>query len=326
MKKFLYILGGLILLIVVLAVAGLIYLQVGFPKVSPAEDITIEATPERLARGEYLAKHVTMCFDCHSTRNHDYFSAPIVAGTEGKGGDLFPGVPGTLYTTNITPAGLKDWTDGEIARAITSGVDKDDNPLAPMMPFTEYSHLTEEDIHAIVAYLRTIPAIENENPIPEPSMNFPVNLIFRTVPADAKPQPLPEPSDSLAMGKYLLKIGGCMFCHTPVQQGTPIPGKEFSGGHEFADPKLGTLRSSNITPDMETGIGSWSKDAFIGRFKAYADSSGSHMPIATMGFQTVMPWTLQAGMTEEDLSAIYAYLQSIDPIPNKVERFTPPQN
>ena len=325
MKKILYILGGLILVVLLVALGGFLYLQVGFPKVSPANDITIDATAERLARGEYLVKHVSQCLDCHSSKNPYYFAGPVISGTEGKGGELFPGVPGTLYTPNITPAGLKDWTDGEIVRAITSGVDKDNKPLAPMMPFTEYRYLAEEDIYAIIAYLRSMPAIENENPIPETSLDFPLNLIFRTVPTDADPQPLPEPSDTLGTGKYLARIGGCIFCHTPAHQGTPIEGKELSGGFEFADPKLGTLRSANLTPDMETGIGSWSKEVFVNRFKAYADSAGSHLPVASAGFQTVMPWTLIAGMTEEDLGAIYSYLHSIEPIQNKVEKFTPPQ-
>ncbi len=323
MKKILYILGGLILLMLVVALGALLYLQIAFPNVSPAQDITIEATEDRLARGEYLVKHVSLCLDCHSSKNPDYYASPIIAGTEGMGGDLFPGIPGQLYTPNITPAALKDWTDGEIARAITSGVDKDNQPLAPMMPFMEYRYLAEEDIYSMVAYLRSLPAIENE--VPESSIDFPVNLIFRTIPTDPDPQPLPDPSDSLATGKYLTRIGGCMFCHTPSHQGTPIEGKELSGGFEFSDPKTGTLRSANLTPDMETGIGSWSKEVFVNRFKAFADSAASHLPVSNVGFQTVMPWTLQAGMTEEDLGAIYAYLQSLDPIQNKVEKFTPPQ-
>jgi mono/diheme cytochrome c family protein len=322
MKKVLYILGGLLLLVIVVAVAGIIYLNVAYPKVSPAEDITIEATPERLTRGEYLVRHVTPCLDCHSKKDYNYYATPIIPGTEGMGGEEFTGVPGKLFIPNITPAALKDWSDGEIARAITCGVAKDGRPLAPMMPYSEFRYLAKEDVYTIVAYLRTLWPIENE--VPKPSIDFPLNLIFRTIPSDADPQPLPDPSDTLGTGKYLVRVAGCYFCHTPNDQGTPVPGKDFSGGHEFSDPELGTVRSANITPDMETGIGGWNKETFITKFKAYADSAGSHIPYVKGGPQTVMPWTIFAGMTEHDLAAIYAYLQTVPAIKNPVQKFTPP--
>jgi hypothetical protein len=322
MKKVMYVLGVLILLVVLIGVGGYIYLNTAYPKVGPPEDITIERTPERVTSGEYLVKHVNICFDCHGEKNYDYFASPVVPGTEGKGGEEFGGVPGKLFVPNITPAALKDWTDGEIVRAITCGVSKDGRPLVPMMPYSEYRYLAKKDIYAIVAYLRTLPPIEGE--VPRPSIDFPLNLIFRTVPADADPQPLPDSSDIIGRGKYLARVAGCLFCHTPVEKGTPIPGKEFSGGHEFSDPELGTARSANITTDPETGIGGWTKEVFIARFKAYADSAGSHIPYVKGGPQTAMPWTLYAGMTEDDLGAIYEYLHTVPAINNPVQKFTPP--
>jgi hypothetical protein len=75
---------------------------------------------------------------------------------------------------------------------------------------------------------------------------------------------------------------------------------------------------------METGIGSWTEEAFIKRFKAYADSAGRHIPYVKGGPQTVMPWTILAGMTEKDLAAIYAYLRTVPAINNPVEKFSPP--
>ena len=320
MKKVLYVLGGLALLVIVVVVIGIIYLNLAYPKVSPAENITIEATPERLARGEYLVRHVTPCLDCHSKTDRNYFASPVIPGTEGMGGQPFPGV-GSLYVSNITPAALKDWTDGEIARAITSGVANDGRPLVPMMPYPEFRYLAKEDVHAIVAYLRTLPPIEND--VPLPSIDFPMNLIFRTLPSDPDPQPLPDSSDAVGTGKYLVRVAGCYFCHTPNDQGTPIAGKDFSGGHEFSDPEMGTARSANITPDMETGIGGWTEGVFIARFKAYADSTGSHIPYVKGGPQTAMPWTIFAGMTEKDLGAIYNYLRTVPPIKNSVQKFSP---
>jgi mono/diheme cytochrome c family protein len=323
MKKFFKILGGIVLGLVVLLGAGLVYFFSAFPKVGPATDLKIELTPEKIARGKYLANHVSVCIDCHSQRDFNYYAGPIVPGTEGKGGMEFADAAGTFYPRNITPAALGNWTDGEIVRAIVSGVDKDGAALFPMMPYPIANHAAQDDIEAIVAYLRTLPPIQNA--VPKSKIKFPLNLIVRTIPQPYHPQPRPSASDTLAYGKYMSMIAGCAFCHTPVDdKGQPLPGMEFAGGMEFKDPMLGTMRSANITPEENTGIGAWDKDYFIGRFKEYADSSRSHIPVAKGEANTVMPWTMYAGMTAEDLSAIYGYLRTVKPVRNEVEKFVKP--
>ena len=116
-------------------------LRLAFPRVGPAPSLAIEATPERVARGAYLANHVTVCIDCHSVRDWSRFSGPIVAGTEGRGGEVFDRrfrMPGTFYARNITPARLADWTDGELVRLVTTGLTKDDEPIFPVMPYRAY--------------------------------------------------------------------------------------------------------------------------------------------------------------------------------------------
>ena len=110
-----------------------------------------------------------------------------------------------------------------------------------------------------------------------------------------------------------------MECHTQKDKGQNIPGMEYAGGMEFRFPDGNVLRSPNITPDPNTGIGNWTREAFINRFKMHANAP---QPVAKGGFQTVMPWTMYAGMTEEDLGAIYAYLQTVPAKENKVVRFT----
>jgi mono/diheme cytochrome c family protein len=323
MKKFLKIFGGIVLALVVLIGAGLLYFISAYPKIDPAADIKIELTPEKIARGKYLAHHVSVCIDCHSTRNFDFYSGPIIPGTEGKGGEKFVDAAGTFYTPNITPAALGNWSDGEILRAITSGVTKDGAALFPMMPYPIYNHLASEDAEAIVAYLRTLAPIPNE--VPRSKLNFPLNLIVRTIPQPYQPQPRPSATNTLAYGKYLSTVSGCNFCHTPVdERGQQLPGMDFAGGMEFKDPMLGTIRSVNITPEQDTGIGAWDKAYFVGRFKEYADSSSSHIPVAKGNENTVMPWTMYAGMTEEDLGAIYNYLRTVPPKKNQVERFVKP--
>jgi hypothetical protein len=125
MKKALKILA-IIVGILLIAVAGIAsYVKFVLPNADPAPDLKVQSTPERIERGKYLANHVLICMDCHSTRNFNELSGPLVAGTLGKGGELFDtsmGFPGIYYSANITPAGIGDWTDGEIFRAITTGV------------------------------------------------------------------------------------------------------------------------------------------------------------------------------------------------------------
>jgi len=319
MKKVLKIVGIIVLLVAIVAIGGLIYLTTAFPKADPAPNVTIEPTPERLERGRYLANHVSVCIDCHSTHDLRYFSGPIVPGTEGKGGEKFeePGV-GFIYVSNITPSALASWTDGEIIRAITAGVNNKGEALAPMMPYGIYRELSKEDAYAIVAYLRTMPPIANE--VGKGEIKFPLNLIFRTIPRPAELKEGPSPSDTLAYGKYLSTVSGCHFCHTPAIKGEPVPGMDFAGGMEFPFPNGRLVRTANITPDDSTGIGLWTKEDFIGRFKEYATPEGRRIPVGENDDQTVMPWTMYAGITEGDLASIYAYLRTVKPVSNVVDK------
>ena len=319
-KKALLIVFGFILL----AVSGsLAYLYSAFPSVGDAPDITVEGTPEQVERGKYLANHVTVCIDCHSTRDWTRFSGPIIEGTEGKGGDVFNekmGFPGTFYARNITPHNLGDWTDGEIYRTITTGVTKDGSSIFPVMPYPSYGKMDPEDVKSLIAYIRTLKPVNYESP---PSQaNFPVNLILRTMPQPPDPVKRPEQSDTLAYGKYLVTIAACGDCHTPAEQGAPIEGMHLAGGFEFGMP-WGTVRSANLTPDVRTGLGNWSEDQFLARFKLYDMPSDSLPEVSGNQFNTVMPWAMYAGMKDSDLKAIYAYLQSVEPVEHQVVKFTP---
>ncbi len=306
--KFLKIFLVLLLLVMVSLTGGYIYIMTSYPKAGPAPDITLEPAPEKLERGGYLANHVSSCIDCHSHRNWDYFSGPVIPNTEGMGGEIFKDVFGVVFSKNITPAALRDWSDGELFRAIASGVDKNGGPLAPMMPYEALNEMSQEDLCSIILYIRTLKPIENE--ISASNIKFPFSVIFRTLPKPYGSKPTPSPSDTLTYGKYLSTIGGCRFCHTPQEKGRAAPCKEFSGGHEFPS-AFGLVRSVNITPDEETGIGAWSMQDFIERFKSYEIEVFRKMPVAEGEFNTVMPWTMFSGMTSQDLTAIYKYLRTV---------------
>lgn len=326
MKKLFRVLG-IILLIIIVAIAGLIsYVKIALPNVGDAPELKVEATPERIARGKYLANSVTLCVDCHSTRDWSKFSGPITPGTFGKGGERFDhsmGFPGVYISKNITPFGISRYTDGELYRVITTGVNKEGKAMFPVMPYPYYGKMDDEDIYSIISYLRTLEPIESS--VYESQSDFPMSIIINTIPTKGTPTKRPDPSDTIAYGGYLVNASGCIECHTQAEQGQIKKELAFSGGREFAFMAGTVLRSANITPDPETGIGNWTKANFISRFKAFADSSYVIPTVAPGEFNTIMPWSMYANMKEEDLTAIYAYLKTVKPIKNSVVKFTAAQ-
>lgn len=319
-KVLLSILGFLFLAVVIV----LIYVKQALPNVGNPENITIQKTPERIERGRYLANSVTVCIDCHSTRNWNQFSGPIVEGTEGKGGEVFDhkyGFPGSFHARNITPAAIANWTDGELLRAIASGVDKNGKPLFPVMPHPNYGKLDREDLYSIIAYIRTLKPIENKVAASVP--DFPMNFILNTIPKRAEYSKRPDTSDLLPYGKYIFTAAACNECHTKKDNGQPIKGMELAGGFEFAIASGGIVRSANITPDMQTGIGKLTETDFVQKFKHYSDSSYQNPSIKNNTLNSVMPWMMYRNMKENDLKALFAYIKTFKPIKNVVVKFTP---
>ena len=196
MKKLLYSLLAVVALLAILAGSGVWYVSNQLPNIPVDEGYRVASTPALIERGDYLANHVTLCIDCHSIREWDYFAGPPKPGTEGGGGDKVGpehGLPGTIYGKNITPASVGEWSDAELARAITSGVSKDGSALFPMMPYTLYNNLSTEDLAAIIAYLRTLEPIKND--IPQRILDFPLGLIVNTMPVPYTPKATPMPAD-----------------------------------------------------------------------------------------------------------------------------------
>lgn len=316
---------GIILGVIVLIIVGAgFYVKSFLPDVGPAPDLKIVSTPEKVEHGRYLANHVMICMDCHSTRDWKFYGGPMMMDSLGMGGEKFDknaGFPGTIYSANITPAGISDWTDGEIFRAITTGVRKNGKAIFPVMPHDNYGLLDPADIEDIVCYLRSLKPIANTPP--ESEYDFPMNFIINTVPQKATFTKKPDTSDRLAYGKYMITAAACGNCHTPFEKGKLDSAFLFSGGRSFQMPS-GILTSANITGDKETGIGNWSKELFISKFAMYRDSAYSHRQIDFMKDpSTVMPWPVYAGMSDADLGAIYDYLQSRAPIKKQVVKFQP---
>jgi len=321
LRYLIYIAG--ILIGTILIIIG--YLSFYLPKAEAAPDIKVEINELQVERGKYLANHVMLCMDCHAVRDFSLFAGPPTPGTLGGGGDVFDqnmGFPGRFVSRNLTPFALSDWTDGEIFRAITTGVSRDGSALFPVMPYPHYSKLAEEDIYAVIAYLRTLDPIENE--LESSTADFPVSILINTMPVEPEFQPRPTLDNPVDYGRYMITAAACTDCHTRMENGAFV-GEPYAGGNEFRLPDGSIVRSANLTPH-ETGIKNMSKEQFVRRFKVYADSSYAPNKVAPGEFQTLMPWQMYAGMATEDLEAIYDYLRTLEPVENKVQIFTPAES
>ncbi|MDZ7805630.1 MAG: cytochrome c [Gracilimonas sp.] len=326
MRKLLKIAVIVCLALIAFVSVAMVYVSTALPNVGPAPDLKVELTKERIDRGKYLAHNVMVCMHCHTPQEKTKFAHPIKPDMLGAGGNLFgadkEGLPGNYYSTNLTPSNLGKWTDGEIYRAVTKGVNKKGRALFPIMPYPNYAKMDPEDIYAVIAYLRTLKPIENE--VSESESFFPMNFIINTMPTEVEPGSAPDKNDPVSWGKYLVNAASCMDCHTQKNKGTNIPGMEMAGGMEFFMEDGSVIRSANVSPDMETGIGTWTEEMFVSRFKTYADSSFEFSEIPKGEFNTVMPWKDYGQMSEEELKAIFAYLREVRPVKNLVINFTPP--
>lgn len=271
-------------------------------------------------RGHYLAHYVTQCMDCHSVRDTGKFSMPLVPGTEG-GGSAFPfgkaeGVPGEVTPPNITPFALQDWTDDEIIRAVTRGINKKGDTLFPIMPYHHYSKMAKKDILAIVAYIRSLKSIER-NTAPR-KLEIPMSMLGPLPTGNIEKNVIPDRADKVKYGEYIVNAAVCSECHTPMGPQGPDFSKIFAGGFVFELPMF-KVAVSNITPDSATGIGSWTEEMFLTKFKNNgADEVVNKYP----GKQnTIMPWAMYAKMGDEEIKAIYAYLRTVKPVINKVEKY-----
>jgi len=276
-----------------------------------------------VARGEYLANHVAGCMDCHSKRDFTKYAGPVIPGSEGGGGLLFGpkfGLPGMIYGKNITPdaaTGIGAWTDDDILRAMTQGINKKGDTLFPIMPYPNFNRMAKTDLLSIIAYIRTLKPISNA--VPARQIFVPIAAVYpgKFLQPTADSNMAPPASDVVKYGGYLAMVADCGTCHSPLTPQGPDHTRMFAGGYIF-DLGSNKVTSANITPDS-TGIGNWSEERFMNKFITYRDSSQINRDPGNQN--TIMPLSLYAGMKDEDLKAIYAYLRTVQPISNVVEKF-----
>ncbi|MCX5512411.1 c-type cytochrome [Kaistia algarum] len=267
------------------------------------------ATKAEIARGDYLVNGPVACGNCHTPR--DAKMQPI----EDKafaGGFPFSDPGFQSFSANITPdkeTGLGNWTDAEIIHAIREGANKDGRIIFPPMPVPTYNNMSDDDVKAIVAYLRTLKPIKNEIPMAKYS------IPQATMPP-AKGLPAPPKTDKVAYGGYIVNaLSHCFECHTsPGANGAPdFKNGLGAGGFEIVLGPGVNVRTANITSDPETGLGKWTDAEIKTAIVDGIGPKGGHLA-------PPMPYSNFKKMTNEDLDAVVAYLRTVPPIKNKVER------
>jgi mono/diheme cytochrome c family protein len=268
-----------------------------------------------LERGTYLMNSVVACGNCHTPGS---LSGNPDSAKELAGGTKFDNKPFTAYAPNITPdkeTGIGGWTDAQIIRAIREGKRPDGTTIGPPMPIGLYRGISDRDVRAIVAYLRSVKPMRNK--VPKSVYRMPLPPAYGP---PVKSVPEVSRSDKVRYGEYLAgPLGHCVECHTPFAGPGRRDFKNRLGAGGFPlKGTWGTTISANITPDKKTGIGGWTDRQIKTAVKVgYSAKYGKMFP--PMGYH------FYKNINGKDMNALIAYLRSLKPVVNKRPvRHTPP--
>jgi mono/diheme cytochrome c family protein len=277
-----------------------------YPNIKASTDSAI------IARGKHLVVGPAHCIDCHSPLpnkdsllNHGQEVLPV-------GGFAFDLPFGKFYTRNLTPdkeTGIGNMTDGEIARVLRYSVKKNGEAVLPFMPFQD---LSDEDLTAIISYLRSVKPVKNK--VPDHNYNLVGNLIkaFMIKPVGpATTPPIAVKADTtVAYGRHMvMAVANCNECHTKRDGIGNFVGAPLAGGTVFEEKGHPTLISPNLTPDPTGRITNWTQESFIKRFRLGKLIPYSHMP-----------WEAFGRMTDTELIAIYKYLKTVKPAKTEIPK------
>jgi len=262
---------------------------------------TVQAqTP--VERGKYLVNTIMTCQNCHTPKGER--GAPIYE-RDLSSGLSWDEPPFKVTASNITQdkeTGIGNWSDADIKKALRKGERPNGVHLAAIMPADFYEILTENDLSAIVAYLRTVKPVKQTYPDPIYKIALPRHI----PPGAEKPFTETDMTDKVKKGFYLATIGHCFECHTPMgPKGREFETRYGAGGFDFPGP-WGKSTSRNITSSREKGIGAWS-DAEIKRAITDGVSRDGSRLKPPMGFE------FYKNMTNDDLDALVAYLRTVPP-------------
>jgi mono/diheme cytochrome c family protein len=248
--------------------------------------LTIPADSGSIARGRHLATAVNQCLNCHG---------------DNLAGKVFVDNPvmGRIYSANLTrgKGGIGgEYSDLDYVRSIRHGIGRDGRPLLAM-PVDAFVHMSDADLASVIAYLKTVPAVDAAVPTKKVGPLARVLYLatdFPLIPAENIAHDQPRPAEvprgvTREYGNYLATIGGCKSCHLPdLNGGVPIEGN---------------VMAANLTP---TGIGNWTEADFIKALRTGIRPDGRVL-------SAVMPWPYIRHMTDDELRALWIYLRSLPP-------------
>jgi len=286
----------------------------------PIPTLRASADPAVIARGEYLVYGPAHCVECHVSSFAEFQKIIDKQKVPLQGGTRFAAPPlGAIYSRNLTPdpeTGIGRYSDGEIARMMRYNVRPNGrSSVRPMMPF---HNMSDEDMIAIISYLRAQPPVRHQVPDNEWTMT---GKIIKSIASTFKPREIadvrppkvaPEEKPTKERGEYLARyVANCSGCHTPMDDMTFEPnGPEFSGGEEMEPVALPGAdletwyRTPNITPLKGSALMKFPDRAtFVARFKVGGRQHAG----------SPMPWEAYAQMTPDDVGAIYEFLRSLAP-------------
>jgi mono/diheme cytochrome c family protein len=326
---------GIAVLVPVIGVLGTIQLTWNKKFDLPYPDLRASTDSAIIAKGKYLAYGPAHCASCHAPEKlvTAAFNASSVEeyrrivgnldGVQLSGGFSYPFELGTLYFPNLTPdpeTGIGRYTDGQLARVLRHGVKPNGEALFPIM---EYQNISDEDVVALLSFLRSQPPVHN----PVPDNHFTLfgkgvkAFLIRPIQPDGMPPAVSPPEEAtIERGEYLAnRVAQCAQCHTRRNMvDFSLEGPRFAGGMELNEawaPEI-TFVPPNLTPDPHTGhIVNWSEDQFVQRFRS-----------GTLILGTPMDWEMFGRMSDTDLRSIYRYLMSLQPVENATGPTVKPRN
>lgn len=277
---------GILVVVLVVGIAGIwinANRQLTATVTRGVPNVQVQTTPDKIARGRYLVSTVPGCAGCHASNSQA--DPPVL-----DGGVLEDAAAlGYFPAPNLTPGGrLKNWSDGEIARAITEGISKDGRPLI-IMPSENFKELSQDDLTAVIAYLRSMPSVDRE--LGNVSLS-PLGIILlgtgqvpTSVQQPYQSKPPIQAGPTKEFGTYLVTIAGCRDCH----------GKNLDGKDQPPGPPPG--------PTLQI-VKTWTDQQFLTTLRTGKDPSGKSLD------PNLMPWQQFGKLSDNDLKAIYEYLRS----------------
>jgi mono/diheme cytochrome c family protein len=292
--------------------APILYLSVLLLMVA-VSDAAAQTTREQIARGKYVFGAAAGC-GCHTVAKQ-----PLNAG-----GRKYDGPFGTVYSSNITPdptTGIGKWTDEQIITATRLGRRPNGERLIPVHPYTVFNGMTEQDLKDVVVYLRSVPPVNRATPAKKISVPLFESVFLPAWLATFAAVETPPKSAAIsgvARGEYLTRaVAHCGECHTPRTMTMAVDNTRFLAGNQKGKGPEGSA-VPNITPDRETGLGSWTEE----QITDYLESGNKPDGDVSGGLMMEVIQGSSAGykdLTKADRQAIAKYLKSIPAIKNRIE-------